>query len=58
MSVNKSNCEFKYYVLKEAEKEKMWLYLLFQELDHIFTIPMIILANNQDAIALAKNPEF
>lgn len=49
--VSQSSCE-------SAGKEKLWLHLFFQELCHISAISIVIWADNQGAIALAKNPEF
>ena len=58
VSVSQSSCESEYYALSEAGKEEVWLRLLLQELGHISAAPTVIWANNQGAIALAKNPEF
>ncbi len=57
-SVSESSCESEYYALSEAGKEGVWLRLLLQELGYISAAPMVIWADNQGAIALAKNPEF
>ena len=57
-SVSQSSCEYEYYALNEAGIEKVWLCLLLQELGYISAAPTVIWADNQGAIALAKNPEF
>lgn len=40
--VNQSSCKSEYYALSKAEKERVWLYLLFQELGHISAAPTVI----------------
>ena len=57
-SVNQSSYQSKYYLWSEAWKKRVWLRLLLQELSYISAAPTVIFANNQSAIALAKNLEF
>ena len=40
--VSQSSYKFEYYVLSEAEKEKVWLRLLLQDLGHISAAPTVI----------------
>ncbi|KAI7703162.1 hypothetical protein KC353_g14273 [Hortaea werneckii] len=53
-----SSCEAEYIALTQATKEAVWLRLLLRELGVPTTEPTRILADNQGAMALAKNPEF
>ncbi|KAL1582041.1 hypothetical protein WHR41_09299 [Cladosporium halotolerans] len=53
-----SSCEAEYIALTQATKEAVWLRLLLTELGVPDAEPTRILADNQGAMALAKNPEF
>jgi transposase InsO family protein len=53
-----STCEAEYIAMTQASKEAKWLRLLLQELGVPYLGSVKIFADNQGAIALAKNPEF
>ena len=55
------SCETEYMAQTQTAKEAIWLTRLLSELDIGFGLPkasVFIKANNQGAIALAKNPRF
>ena len=54
-----SSCEAEYTAETQAAKEAIWLRRLLQEmLQQVNQNPTTIFADNQGAIALAKNPQF
>lgn len=53
-----SSCEAEYIALTQATKEAVWLRLLLAEFGVPDAAPTRILADNQGAMALAKNPGF
>ena len=53
-----STTEAEYIALTHAAKEAIWLRNLISELFSPITTPIAILANNQSAIALAKDDHF
>lgn len=59
-TVSLSTTEAEYIAQSLAVQELIWLHLLLTELDAhlLFKKPTPIYADNQGAIALAKNPEF
>ena len=57
--VIQSSCESEYVALSEADKEAIWLKQLLHQLETISKkMPTVVWADNQEAIALAENPEF
>ena len=57
-SIALSSTEAEYVALSEASREAMWLRNLFGELDYIQKEPILLLGDNDESIAMAKNPEF
>lgn len=51
-SISQSSCEFEYYALSKAGKEKMWLQLIIQEFGYISAALTVIYANNQGWVLL------
>ena len=56
--VAKSSCEAEYMEESAAASEAIWLRRLMDELGYPPTGPTVIYADNQGAIAMAKNPQF
>jgi hypothetical protein len=57
-TISLSTTEAEYIALTHATKEAIWLKNLISELFGSITTPILILADNQSAIALAKDDRF
>jgi hypothetical protein len=57
-SVALSTTEAEYVAMSEACKEAIWLQRLMDDLGRKLDGPMLLLSDNQGAIALVRNPEF
>lgn len=61
LAIALSSCEAEYMAQTQASKEAIWICRLLTELDMEYGLPgkpVLIMADNQGAIALAKDPRF